>query len=89
METDMTPSEALRLSRAATLAAKHGIDADSVTGGHEEFILTIEQVAALIDEVCAPLRKQINDAIREAERDARDAYAQGEAAEAERHGPGY
>lgn len=88
METDMTPSEALRLSRAATLAEKHG----EQERGHireSRWIFTTEALAALIEEVTAPLRKELNDACLQAERDARDAYSQGEAAEADRHHPDY
>ena len=83
----MTPAEALRLSRAATLAEKHAsAHTDKPT---PVFMFSVEALAALIEEVAAPLRKELNDACLQAERDARDAYSQGEAAEADRHHPDY
>lgn len=64
----MNPAEALRLSRADTLAKKHGCDGDGVRPGPGDYLFTVEQVAALIEEVTAPLRQQLNDVLRAEER---------------------
>lgn len=83
----MTPAEALRLSRAATLAEKHAsAHTDKPT---PVFMFSVEALAALIEDVAAPLRQQINDAHREADRDARAAYSEGQWDERESHRSDY
>lgn len=90
-----TPRELARLARATTLLQKHGrgwkcTNEYDIEGlGTDEAVFNAEEVAALIDEVTAPLRQQLNEAIREADRDARDAYSEGRADESEAHRPNY
>lgn len=73
----MNPAEALRLSRADTLAKKHGCDGDGVRPGPGDYLFTVEQVAALIDEATAAkdatiaeLRQAITDETNRREQEA-------------------
>lgn len=86
----MNPAEALRLSRAYSLADKHGTaavvhDTNGLEPPQTIWHFDVTEIAALIDEATAAkdatiaaLRKELNDAVREAEREARDAYSQGQ-----------
>ena len=88
---NMTPAEALRLSRAYTLAEKHGEPAVAAQAGdppRSVWTLTVEQVAALIDEATAAKDKTIatlRQEVKDASAEARDAYHEGVATEADRH----
>lgn len=88
-----TPRELARLSRADALAQKHltpmySTEHEAVLPG--VFEATTEALAALIDEVTAPLRKELNDSYRDAQREARDAYAEGQQNQRDQdHPPGY
>lgn len=100
----MNPADALRLSRANALAQKHGGHYTAILHAGDSsnapvpitWYFSVEQLAALIDEATAAkdatiagLRKEISDCAREAEREARDAYGQGQADESDRHRPDY
>jgi hypothetical protein len=92
----MNPIHDLRLSRADALAKKHGCDGDGIRPGPSDYLFTVEQIAALIDDASiakdatiSALRKEINDAVREGEREARDAYSQGQSDANEAHRPDY
>lgn len=69
------------LPKAQELLAKHSIgiaethDADG--NERDTWGLTLEQLAAIIDDVQQDMRRQHNEDLKEAERDARDAYSQG------------
>lgn len=94
----LTPKEAMRLSHADALLQKHSNGLVHYPNNERgpEYEVTVEQAADIIDEANATkdatitrLRAELQQSYKDAQREARDAYSEGQERGATRNAPGW